>query len=144
MRKFCLLQIQFAHAAVQLSKDHRSPVRNPTPPNLEDHSSSLPDLPEDNSLINDKQEPLSIYRSDLSEAQNKDPKLRMIIRCLLAEDTSVILSDLSKQEQNWLKSTAKRCQIADGLLLYHDEFMITKSPRVLVPDNTNLKQKLLH
>ena len=42
------------------------------------------------------------------------------------------------------KSIAKCCQISDGLLLYHDEFMSMKSPRVFVPDNTNLKQRLLH
>ena len=68
----------------------------------------------------------------------------MIIRYLLAEDTSIILADLGKQEQNWLKSIAKRCHISDGLLCYHDEFMLTKSPIVFMPDNTNLKQRLLH
>ena len=121
----------------QTSKKH-------DPRNLEDHNSNLPDVPQDNPLINDQAEPLSIQRSDLSKAQNKDPKLRMIIRYLLTEDTSIILADLDKQEQNWLKSISKRCHISDGLLFYHDEFMLTKSPRVFVPDNTNLKQRLLH
>ena len=79
---------------------HRSQYHLSTLGNLEDHNSSLPDILEDNPLLNDKEEPLSIQRNDLSKAQNKDPKLRMIIRYLLAEDTSIILADLCKQEQN--------------------------------------------
>ena len=51
------------------------PSKEPDPRNLEDHNSSLPDVPEDNPLINHKAELLSIQRSDLWKAQNKDPKL---------------------------------------------------------------------
>ena len=81
-------------------KTPSQPSKEQDPQNLEDHNSSLPDVPQDNPLINDKAEPLSIQRSDLSKAQKEDTNLRMIIRYLLAEDTSIILADLGKQEQN--------------------------------------------
>ena len=42
------------------------PSKEPDPPNLEDHNSSLPDVLEDNLLNNDKKEPVSIQQSDLS------------------------------------------------------------------------------
>ena len=49
-----------------------------------------------------------------------------------------------KPQPPCFESIAQHCQISDGLLFYHDEFMLTKSPGVFVSDNTNLKQRLPH
>ena len=82
-----------------IMKKPSQPSKEPEPRNLEDHNSSLPDVPQDNLLINEKAEPVSIQQSDLSKAQNKDPKLRMIIRYLLAEaPQSFLLTSANKNK----------------------------------------------
>ena len=110
--------------------------------------SDLTDFPEpkDDQLIanTDDSKPLSIGRTQFSDAQRKDPWLNIIIKYLLNDCDINTLKQLSKQQKLWVINISKRCKIIDDLLMYSDEFMIEQDNyRVFVPNDLDLQRKLL-
>ena len=61
----------------------------------------------------------------------------------MTNDTAV-LAHLSTKDKSWVISTAKYCQIVDGLLVYADKLMVNPDRfRILVPHDSQLQRHFL-
>ena len=61
----------------------------------------------------------------------------------MTNDTSVLVY-LSTKDESWVISSAKYCQIIDGLLVYADKLMVNPERfRILVPNDQQLQRHFL-
>ena len=77
--------------------------------------------------------PLNISRTECAERQHNDKWFGPLFNYLMTNDTPV-LAHLSMKDNSWVISTAKYCQIIDGLLVYADKLIVNPECfRILVP-----------
>ena len=87
---------------------------------------------------------LGSNRQELSNLQLQDPTLKDIHKYLSAGSNKSALRHLSSREQTRIQNLARHCVILDGLVMYSDEFLDDPGHfRIFVPDNKDLKTKLL-
>ena len=89
--------------------------------------------------------PLNISWTKFSKKQREDKWLRPLINYLMSNNDISVLRGLSKKDQSWVISTAKRSAIIDGLLMYSDEFVDDCNHfRVFVQSDSQLQKHFLH
>ena len=87
--------------------------------------------------------PLNISRTEFAEHQCTNKWFGPLFNYLMTNDTSV-LANLSTKDKLWVISTAKYCQIIDGLLVYADKLMVNPERfRILVPNDPQLQRHFL-
>ena len=88
---------------------------------------------------------LGSNRRELSNLKLHDPTLKDIHKYLSAgRSNKSALRHLSSREQTRIQNLARHCVILDGLVMYSDDFLDDPCHfRIFVPDNKDLKTKLL-
>ena len=90
------------------------------------------------------QYPLNFSRASLATKQHQDKWLGPLYRYLVSGCDVTELTDLSKSDQTWVKSTATRSKIVDDLIMYSDVLMDDPNHLcIFVPSDIELQCHLL-
>ena len=90
------------------------------------------------------QYPLNFSRASFAAKQCQDKWLGQLYRYLASECGVTALTDLTKSDQTWVKSTATRSKIVDDLIMYSDVLMDDPTHlHIFVPFDSELQRHLL-